>query len=68
MPFIKHIGPSPSERALFELWDTVDAVRLRSGEREATKVATYALNAVKTADQVMERTTAPGNRPAEGHQ
>jgi hypothetical protein len=48
---IKHAGPAPSERALFELWDKVDAARMRDGEREATRLAQRALQAVEPPPQ-----------------
>lgn len=39
-------GPSPSERLLFDVWDRVDAARLRGGEQEATKLAKRAYAAL----------------------
>lgn len=43
----KHQGPSPSEQALFKVWDRIEAERLRSGETAATKLAQRALRAVE---------------------
>jgi len=40
-------APSPSERALFDLWDLIDRVRAARGEQAAYALAQRALEAVK---------------------
>jgi hypothetical protein len=43
----RHVGPAPSERQLFRLWDAIEAERSRAGERAALALATKALQAVQ---------------------
>ena len=39
----KHTGPAPSEQALFQLWDEVNSIRSKHGEKVATQLARRAL-------------------------
>jgi hypothetical protein len=52
-------GPSPSERLLFQLWDAVDAARLREGEQAAEQLAAKALKAIQPTTEP-PRTEAAG--------
>ena len=44
-------GPTPSELALYELWDHIDRTRQQHGEQAAQDLATKALKAVAPPTQ-----------------
>ena len=45
----KHTGPSPADRQLFRLWDTIEAERSQRGERAALALVNKALQAIVPA-------------------
>jgi hypothetical protein len=50
----KHVGPAPSERQLFKLWDQVEAERSQKGERAALALVNKALQAIAPAQPAKE--------------
>jgi hypothetical protein len=51
----KHTGPSPADRQLIRLWDTIEAERSQRGERAALALANKALQAIAPAQTGAER-------------
>jgi hypothetical protein len=45
----RHTGPSPADRQLFKLWDTIESERSQRGERAALALANKALQAIAPA-------------------
>ena len=45
----KHVGPAPSERQLFKLWDAIEAERSQRGEQAALALVNKALQAIEPA-------------------
>ena len=50
----KHAGPAESEKALFQLWDEITAIRAKHGERVAAQLATKALQAIEPSNKPQE--------------